>query len=162
MKNLLRTLYPIILLSLFSTGVLAEPTARIKSYGIYEYRALLSAMPGTDSSIGTSDKTVLVRETTKITKQIGTIFGFFWAASGYQENTPLKIMYRLKHPAMRMPDGSISFGSDDSFMVYPTGPSYEMASAFQFSAPYELVAGTWEMIVFLNDHEAIAKTFNVD
>lgn len=158
MKGLLQIL---IFISLFSINALAEPTVQINSYGIYEYKAKLSQMPGSDSSAGTTDNAALVKETSEIPKQLGTIFGFLWTVSGYEVGSPLKITYRLKHPAMHMPNGSTSFGSDDTFMVRPAGPTYEMASAFHFSELYELVPGSWEMIVFINGQEVVSKSFTV-
>lgn len=161
MKSMLRILLSATFVSLLSADVLAEPTAQINSYGIYEYKAKLSVMPGTDSSAGTTDNAVLLKKTSEIPRQLGTIFGFFWTVSGYEGGAPLKVTYRLKHPAMQMPNGSTSFGSDDTFLIHPADSTYEMASAFHFSETYELVSGHWEMIVFINDQEVASKSFTI-
>lgn len=117
--------------------------------------------PGVDREPGTiviSGAQEQVRPTKKVVAKLGTKFGIRYSVSGKQAtNNSVTLLYLT--PGIVDPAGE----RHDKYVEVKdlSTQSESHTIAFQITEPYELVAGTWQMMVFEKDRLLVKETFEV-
>lgn len=137
-----------------SVSVAAELNITSVEAGVFE-RPGTTHEPDTILISGSKEQ---VRPAKKVVAKLGTKFGIRYSVSGKQEGNNLVTLLYLT-PGIVDPAGE----RHDKYMevknLSPRSGSHTVA--FQITESYELVPGTWEMMVFEKDRLLVRERFEV-
>ncbi|MBF7731091.1 DUF3859 domain-containing protein [Pseudomonas sp. N040] len=105
-----------------------------------------------------TQNTQAIEQTTLIPARLGSRFGLRYSLKGKQPGeAPLTLLYLT--PGITTPDG---LRHDKIVLEQPLAANASQdVMAFEFSEPYEVVAGTWEFMVFQGDRLLARQSFEV-
>ncbi len=119
-----------------------------------------------DSSVTSTGKAVSkpVIQLVKRTDRIPLIKGaqmYFQYRLWYLPEQPAHVPLRrvLKHPPMRLPDGSVATGSDFMIRRKVSAGQVIAYAGYGFDEDYELVEGDWTFEIWHEDRKLVSKTF---
>lgn len=144
----------VLLLLSFSSVASAELNIIALESGIFE-RPGVNNEPGTLVISGGAEQVI---PTKKVVAKLGTKFGIRYSLSGKQETNNLVTLLYLT-PGIIHPDGE----RHDKYVEVKDlkFSSGSHTIAFQITEPYELMPGTWQMMVFEKDRLLVKETFEV-
>jgi hypothetical protein len=100
-----------------------------------------------------------IYETKQIPAKLGTKFGISYQVSGKEATEENNVSYLYITPGVVHPDGT----RNDIFIenINLQKDTKTHIAAFEFTDQYELVEGTWEIFVFVDNRILVRKKFNV-
>ena len=151
-----------------SPGKTNEPrisvTARIVDYGIYKIIDPGAYYAHPESTAGYASqgvKLTLINRTTRVPLQKGIVFGLEYEAEGFGFDGPVLIIYRVKHPSITRPDGTVTTGFDEEFPSIVSEGKLKTGDFYCLSEDWELVPGEWSIAVIYEGRVLVEKTFQV-
>ncbi|QJX00689.1 DUF3859 domain-containing protein [Frigoriglobus tundricola] len=141
-----------------------KPRATIYEYGRYRAQSPVRGVPARDTSgnasAGREKDVVLLEQTEQIFCQAGESWGVRIRCSDFPVNRPYTVRQETYHPPINRPDGSVLTKSVHEFHV-PQGEAPNPFYGWHFlkDHEYELVAGVWSILVFIDDVEVARKSF---
>lgn len=144
----------------------SKPSATVLDYGRYRGQGPLRVQPDRNASGGVSvvsDKEfLLLEQTDQIPCRVGESWGFRIRSSDVPTDRPYTVRKETYHPPMKQPDGSVRTKSVGEFKLRPGAPPDPFCGwHFLKDYEYELVAGEWTLVVFIDDVEVARKVFNI-
>jgi hypothetical protein len=160
----MKIILPLVCLgSIFVTAACAapQPVAEILEYGIYTGAHEIS-VANTNASSGhvLLGGPKLQKQTTVIPAKLKNKFGFRCVVHGKPEDgtVPLRLVYLF--PEMEDPASGKKIGRFEAeIFAKPEDPNTYML--WDFTEPYELVAGAWTFQVFRGEEMILEKKFDV-
>ena len=145
------------------TGVVQEPRGRVLQWGIY---TLLRGGDVTDDPKTTTGKGVTKpvitrdRETDRIPLIKDKYMAYQYRLSNLPGKRTVKLRRVLKHPEFKLPDGTISTGSD--FMINRKLERGEVFAydAYALNEDYEMVEGEWVFQIWFEDKMLVEQRFS--
>ncbi len=146
----------------FATGCSQARASRVQviDYGVYRVTNEKSVASSNSPTgiVRTGGTFELSKQTETIPTKIGTAFGVRFSLPRELEKTQLKYVYLF--PEMKNPANGKAFSSFESLgQEGGHGPSTGMF--YNFTDPWELVAGEWTFQAFANDQLLLEKKFSV-
>ena len=139
-----------------------EPSGRILQWGLY---TLLRGGEIVDSARTTTGKAVSSpvitrdRETDRIPLIKDKYMAYQYRLSNLPGTRTVKLRRVLKHPPFRLPDGTVSNGSD--FMITKKLERGEVFAydTYALNEDYEMVAGEWVFQIWYQDKMLVEQIF---
>lgn len=97
-------------------------------------------------------------KTSEVPAKLGSKFGIRYQLTGKKSEQNL-VTYLYLTPGVTEPDGTRHDKYVEIVDVKPNVKSH--VAAFEFTDSYEIVEGTWELFIFVEDRLLIRKKFNV-
>lgn len=138
-----------------------QPVGRVLQYGVYTLLRGGKVIDDPKTSTGKSlTKPVITRDRT--TERIPLIKGKYMA---YQyrlsnlEGRMVKLRRVLQHPAINLPDGTISTGSDFTINKKVERDEVFAYDAYAFNEDYEMVEGEWLFQIWYKNEKLVEQKF---
>ncbi|HEY1191563.1 MAG TPA: DUF3859 domain-containing protein, partial [Gemmata sp.] len=143
------------------SGDAPAPTITISDYGRYRVTGPDRAAPGGATNAGEREY-VLLEQTEQVPCRVGETWGIRIRGSVALKDPSYVIREEIHHPPIKYPDGSVRTTDTREFRAQP-GTAFSHPCCWQFlnGHEYELVAGDWTWVVFVNGVEATRRTFKV-
>ncbi|OWK45090.1 hypothetical protein FRUB_01421 [Fimbriiglobus ruber] len=144
----------------------SKPSATISDYGRYRNTGPIRVVPDRKTTSGVSaisDRDfILLEQTDQIPCQVGETWGFRIRCSDIPANLPYTVRKETYHPPIKQSDGSVRTKDVNEFRR-PPGASFDPFCGWYFlkGYEYELVAGEWTLVVFIDDVEVARKVFKI-
>jgi hypothetical protein len=139
----------------FSASAIAELKLQSAQGGIFQHPSNVELNEG-ERYFGRS--TERLYETSQIPAKLGTKFGIRYQVNGKAAEKNI-VSYLYLTPGVEHPDESIHHKYVETVELKADAKHH--VAAFQFTDEYELVEGTWEIFVFVDDRLLVRKKFNV-
>ena len=145
----------LILLSLaVSVPVMAEITLQSAESGVFQ-RPDIELQPG-ERYYGRSAE--VLRDTRQVPAKLGSKFGIRYQVSGKQSSEN-RVTYLYLTPGVVDPDGTRHDKYVETVELQAEANSH--VAAFQFTEDYEVVEGSWQIFVFVDDRLLVKEAFTV-
>ena len=143
------------------TAELKQPVGRVLQYGIYTLLRGGKVIDDPKTSTGKSlTKPVISRD--RITDRIPLIKGKYMAYQYRLSNIPgrmVKLRRILQHPALHLPDGTTSTGSDFTINKKLERGEVFAYDAYAFNEDYEMEEGEWIFQIWYKDNKLVEQKF---
>ncbi|MDM3871777.1 DUF3859 domain-containing protein [Porticoccus sp. W117] len=142
-------------LLLFTVGMPVSAELRLQGYtsGVFE-RAAVNLEEGERL---VSQGREQIRETSHVMARLGSKFGIRYQVSGKQKGS--RVTYLYLTPGVEEPDGTRHDKYEEVIELSPDSASH--VAAFEFTEQYEVVTGTWEVMIFEGDRLLVRSRFTV-
>lgn len=142
------------------------PRGKVIEYGIYRLVKAGRLQQNTATSTGTIiNKPVLehIKRTNRIPIEQNTYFAYQYRISQLPDETRIRPALELKriveHPAMILPGGSKSNGSERIIRAKVNTGQVIALDGYAFNEYYEMVAGDWIFQIWYKEHLLIEQKF---
>jgi len=142
------------------------PGGKVIEYGIYGLVKAGRLEQNTATSTGTIiNKPVLehIKRTNRIPIEKNTYFAYQYRISRLPDETRTRPVLELKrivkHPAMVLPDGSRSNGSERIIRAKINAGQVIALDGYAFDEDYEMVAGDWIFQIWYKEHLLVEQKF---
>lgn len=143
------------------TAEVKQPVGRVLQYGIYTLVRGGQIIDDAKTSTGKSlTKPVITRDRT--TDRIPLVKGKYMAYQYRLSNIPgriVKLRRILQHPALHLPDGTTSTGSDFTITRKLEREEVFAYDAYAFNEDYEMEAGEWIFQIWYKDNKLVEQKF---
>lgn len=143
-----------------------KPSATIESYGRYssqgQTRTETNRHASGGATIADDDGVVLLEQTDQILCKVGERWGIEIHSSNLPTNRSYMVRQETYHPPIKQPDGSVLTKSISEFKVREgKAPHQFYGWYFLKGYEYELVAGEWRIVVFIDGVEVARQSFHI-
>ncbi len=142
------------------------PGGKVIEYGIYRLVKAGRLEENSTTSTGTIiTKPVLehIKRTNRIPIEKNTYFAYQYRISRLPDQTRTRPVLELKrvvkHPAMILPDGSRSNGSERIIRAKVNAGQVIALDGYAFNEDYEMVAGDWIFQIWYKEHLLVEQKF---
>lgn len=143
------------------TAEVKQPVGRVLQYGIYTLVRGGQIIDDAKTSTGKSlTKPVITRDRT--TDRIPLVKQKYMAYQYRLSNIPgriVKLRRILQHPALHLPDGTTSTGSDFTITRKLERGEVFAYDAYAFNEDYEMEAGEWIFQIWYKDNKLVEQKF---
>jgi hypothetical protein len=138
------------------------PAGRILRAGIFSPVSGGKPIDSPDTSTGKAlSKLVMtfIRESDRILIKKDTILGYQYRLSNLPDTHSVQLRRVLKHPEFRLPDGSVSSGSD--YTIHRRVEHNEVFGydVYALNEDYEMVDGEWTFQIWFDDKLLVEQEF---
>lgn len=148
-------------------GAMAPPlgsaTGEVTEFGVFTAPPRGHAEFGNQGFGGEdfNDWGVLVERTEAVDADLGSFMGFCFRLAGLNDRTVAALTYRVEHPPILRPDGSLSRGFSYRRPMIIHDGTVAGCSGFGFDNQAELVPGRWRLSYTYRGQELVSQEFDV-